>query len=66
MLDNFTLEQTHQAIALAKDQCEIEISGNLTADNLPMLIDKPVDFVSSGALTKHLRAIDLSMRLQLF
>lgn len=66
MLDNFTLEQTHQAIALAKDQCEIEISGNLTADNLPMLLDKPVDFVSSGALTKHLRAIDLSMRLQLF
>ncbi|MFO1370567.1 MAG: carboxylating nicotinate-nucleotide diphosphorylase [Marinagarivorans sp.] len=66
MLDNFTLEQTHQAIALAKDQCEIEISGNLTAENLPMLLDKRVDFVSSGALTKHLRAIDLSMRLQLF
>lgn len=65
MLDNFTLEDTQSAIALTKDQCEIEISGNLTADNLAALLNKQVDYVSSGALTKHLRAIDLSMRLQL-
>lgn len=66
MLDNFTLEETQRAIELAKDQCEIEISGNLTAENIPALLHKHIDFVSSGALTKHLRAIDLSMRLHLF
>lgn len=66
MLDNFTLEETQRAIELAKDQCEIEISGNLTVENIPALLHKHVDFVSSGALTKHLRAIDLSMRLHLF
>lgn len=65
MLDNFSLADTHKAIEIAKGQCEIEISGNLTVDNIPALLDKPVDYVSSGALTKHLRAIDLSMRLQL-
>ncbi|HMU66411.1 MAG TPA: carboxylating nicotinate-nucleotide diphosphorylase [Cellvibrionaceae bacterium] len=65
MLDNFSLEDTLRAIEIARGQCEIEISGNLTADNIPALLDKPVDYVSSGALTKHLRAIDLSMRLQL-
>ncbi len=65
MLDNFSLEDTRTAIELAKGQCDIEISGNLTAANIPALLNQEVDYVSSGALTKHLQAIDLSMRLQL-
>ena len=62
MLDNFTLEQTHQAVAINRGKASIEISGNVTLDNLRVLAETGVDFISTGALTKHLRAVDLSMR----
>lgn len=65
MLDNFDTATLGQAIEIARGKCELEVSGNLNQENLPSLINTQVDFVSSGALTKHVRAIDLSMRLTL-
>ncbi len=62
MLDNFTLPQTQQAVAINRGKANIEISGNVTLDNLRSLAETGVDFISTGALTKHLRAVDLSMR----
>lgn len=64
MLDNFSPEQLHAVAELELGGCELEVSGNIEANALAALGNSAVHFVSSGALTKHLRAIDLSMRLK--
>ncbi len=65
MLDNFTNEQIQQAVALNKNRCKLEVSGNITDERLGELARLGVDFISSGALTKHIQAIDLSLRISL-
>lgn len=65
MLDNFTNEQIQQAVAMSNGACKLEVSGNITAERLQSLSTLGVDFISSGALTKHVQAIDLSLRVQL-
>ena len=64
MLDNFTPQQMAEISQRSLGNCEIEVSGNIEADALSALADSCVHFVSSGALTKHIRAVDLSMRLE--
>ncbi|MCB1689846.1 MAG: carboxylating nicotinate-nucleotide diphosphorylase [Halioglobus sp.] len=64
MLDNFSLAQTADAVALAGGRVELEASGNVTEDTLLAIAQTGVDFISIGALTKDCRALDLSMRLQ--
>jgi nicotinate-nucleotide pyrophosphorylase (carboxylating) len=63
MLDNFSLDMLKQAVAVNDGQCKLEVSGNITVDRLKALSDLGVDFISSGALTKHVQAIDLSLRV---
>lgn len=63
MLDNFSAEQLRAVAERQLGSCELEVSGNIEASALAALRHSAVHFVSSGALTKHLRAIDLSMRL---
>lgn len=65
MLDNFSTEQVSRAVAIVQGRCKLEVSGNITIERLRELAATGVDFISSGALTKHLQAIDLSMRFQL-
>ena len=65
MLDNFTNEQIQQAVVLNKGQCKLEVSGNITDERLASLSKLGVDYISSGALTKHVQAIDLSLRINL-
>lgn len=65
MLDNFDAESLAKAVALIDGQAEIEVSGNIDLDNLNQLNLKGVDYLSSGALTKHVKALDLSMRINL-
>ncbi len=62
MLDNFTLEQIHQAVAINRGKANLEVSGNVSLETVRRLAETGVDFISTGALTKHLRAVDLSMR----
>lgn len=62
MLDNFTPALVRQAVALKTEHVKIEISGNLDEQNLSNVALDGVDYLSSGSLTKHCRAIDLSMR----
>lgn len=64
MLDEFTDEMTAEALKLAKGRAKIEISGSVNEERLQQLSGLAVDYISSGSLTKHLRAIDLSLRLQ--
>lgn len=63
MLDNFSMDDIHQAVSLAAGRAKLEVSGNVTADQLQAYAATGVDFISSGALTKHIQAIDLSMRI---
>lgn len=64
MLDNFTLAQMHEAVALVDGRAKLEVSGNVEIDQLKELATTEVDFISTGAITKHIQAIDLSMRFQ--
>lgn len=64
MLDNFSDDDSKRAVALVDGRAKIEISGNIEASAIERLKSINPDFVSSGALTKHVRAIDLSMRIR--
>lgn len=64
MLDNFSPEQMREAVAFTAGRAKLEASGNITDDTLVAFASTGVDYISIGALTKHCRAIDLSMRLQ--
>jgi len=63
MLDNFSLDMLKQAVIVNQGQCKLEVSGNITIESLKALSAIGVDFISSGALTKHVQAIDLSLRV---
>ena len=63
MLDNFTLEALRDAVSHTADTAELEASGNVTDETLVAVAETGVDFISIGALTKHVRALDLSMRI---
>ncbi|PAJ76067.1 nicotinate-nucleotide diphosphorylase (carboxylating) [Pseudoalteromonas sp. NBT06-2] len=62
MLDNFTVEQIQQAVTFTDKRAKLEVSGNMTIETLKQYSQAGVDFISSGALTKHVNAVDLSMR----
>lgn len=66
MLDNFTPEMIEQAVKLRAEitagKTKLEVSGNMTLTTLKDYAKSGVDFISVGALTKNLQAIDLSMR----
>jgi nicotinate-nucleotide pyrophosphorylase (carboxylating) len=68
LLDEFSLADLRAAVALAAGHSNgpirLEASGNVTLEALRSIAETGVDFVSIGALTKHLRAIDLSMRFE--
>jgi len=63
MLDNFDLDDIKVAVALNAGQAKLEVSGNITKENLNQLAATGIDYISIGALTKNLRAIDLTMLL---
>jgi len=63
MLDNFSIDDAKEAVRLVNQSAKVEISGNISANAIDTLIGVRPDFVSSGALTKHVRAVDLSMRI---
>lgn len=66
MLDNFTPKMIEEAVKLtaeiSKGHTKLEVSGNMTIETLTNYAKAGVDFISVGALTKHVNAIDLSMR----
>lgn len=62
MLDNFDVPMMEEAVALNQGRAKLEVSGNVTLDTLAKYAATGVDFISVGALTKHVRALDLSMR----
>ena len=67
MLDNFSLPAMREAVAVnaaAHRPLELEASGGITASTIRGIAATGVDFISVGAITKHVRAVDLSMRFE--
>jgi len=69
MLDNFDVTKMIDAVELNKrlpdeQQAKLEVSGNVTLDTIAGFAKTGVDYISVGALTKHVRALDLSLRLK--
>ena len=62
MLDNFDIPMMQEAVRLNQGRAKLEVSGNVTLDTLAGYAATGIDFISVGALTKHVRALDLSMR----
>lgn len=62
MLDNFSFEDMHKAVEINEGRAKLEASGNVSEQTLPEIAKTGVDYTSIGALTKHCKAIDLSMR----
>jgi nicotinate-nucleotide pyrophosphorylase (carboxylating) len=65
MLDEFSIDDIRRAVAEVAGRAALEVSGGVGLDDLRALAETGVDFISIGALTKHVRAIDFSMRVTL-
>lgn len=65
LLDNFSLDQLAQAVVLNKGAAKLEASGNVTLSTIRDIAKTGVNFISVGALTKNVQAVDLSMRIDL-
>ena len=62
MLDNMTHEQLKEAIDYIDGRAEVEVSGNVTRENIAKLTDLGVDYISSGALTHSAPIMDISLK----
>ncbi len=63
MLDNFSIEDMKKAVVVNAGRAKLEASGNINEQTLVPTAETGVDFISIGGLTKHCRAVDLSMRV---
>jgi nicotinate-nucleotide pyrophosphorylase (carboxylating) len=62
MLDNFSVEETRKAVKFIDGRYETESSGGITIDTLRGYAECGVDYISVGALTHHIKSLDLSLK----
>lgn len=62
MLDNMGYEEMQEAMNIIRGQAEVEVSGNVTRENIERLTDLGVDYISSGALTHSAPILDISLK----
>ena len=65
MLDELSLDDMRQAVAITQGRSKLEASGGINESTLRSIAETGVDYISIGALTKDVKAVDLSMRLSL-
>ncbi|RMP19002.1 Nicotinate-nucleotide pyrophosphorylase [Pseudomonas syringae pv. delphinii] len=65
MLDELSLDDMREAVRLTAGRARLEASGGINDDTLRVIADTGVDYISIGAMTKDVKAVDLSMRLSL-
>ncbi|MGA9340852.1 MAG: carboxylating nicotinate-nucleotide diphosphorylase [Rhodanobacteraceae bacterium] len=65
LLDEFDLDELAQAVRETAGKVPLEVSGGVALDRVRAIADTGVDYISIGALTKHVQAVDLSMRIEL-
>jgi nicotinate-nucleotide pyrophosphorylase (carboxylating) len=66
LLDNFNIKDLKKAVLLNKNRAILEASGNITLKNVKKIALTGVNRISLGALTKNIKAIDLSMKIETF
>ncbi len=64
LLDNFSLKRLREAVRATAGRARLEASGGITLENIRAIAETGVDCISIGALTKHVRAVDLSLRFE--
>jgi nicotinate-nucleotide pyrophosphorylase (carboxylating) len=62
MLDNFSINETREAVKIIAGRCEIESSGGITLETIRAYAECGVDFISAGALTHHIKSLDMSLK----
>ena len=62
LLDNFSLDDLGTVVTRVDGRAALEASGNIDLETIHAVAQTGVDFISTGAITKHVRAVDLSMR----
>jgi len=62
MLDNFTPDDIRKALQLIDHKYETEASGGITEDTIRAYAETGVDYISVGALTHHIRSLDMSLK----
>lgn len=62
LLDNFTIEQTREAVKLINGDIETESSGNITKNNIRLYAECGVDYISAGSLTHQITSLDMSLK----
>lgn len=65
LLDNFSLQQLRSAVEITNRRSQLEASGNVRLENVRKIAETGVDFISVGSLTKDVKAVDLSMNINL-
>ena len=65
MLDNFDTDIMKKAVAIINGKCLVEASGNININNVKEIAETGVDFISVGALTHSVKALDISMEVEL-
>ncbi|HEX6550216.1 MAG TPA: nicotinate-nucleotide diphosphorylase, partial [Gammaproteobacteria bacterium] len=65
LLDNFSLSMLREAVTINAGRAKLEASGGIDMAQLRAVAETGVDYISVGSLTKHVRAVDLSMRFEL-
>jgi nicotinate-nucleotide pyrophosphorylase (carboxylating) len=65
LLDNFSLQQLRSAVEITNRRSQLEASGNVRLENVRKIAETGVDFISVGSLTKDVKAVDLSMNIDL-
>lgn len=66
LLDNFSPEQTREAVKIINGKIETESSGNITKDNIRMYAECGVDYISAGSLTNRISSLDMSLKAVIF
>lgn len=64
LLDNFSLDDIRRAVAATRGHAKLEVSGGVTVATIRALAETGVDYISTGDITKNIRAVDLSMRFE--
>ncbi|TXH67644.1 MAG: carboxylating nicotinate-nucleotide diphosphorylase [Thiothrix sp.] len=65
MLDDYPMEMMREAVKITAGRIPLEASGGVNLDTIKTIAETGVDFISVGSITKHVRAVDLSMRFEL-
>jgi nicotinate-nucleotide pyrophosphorylase (carboxylating) len=66
MLDNFSVPLIREAIILVNGKCKLEASGGINLKNVKQIAETGVDFISVGALTHSVKALDISLDVRIF